>query len=185
MQPPFRVAAPLPQHMADEYRLQRAWVVADLHCGIEDFSARLRAGPWFIQERFTPANALYRGIPVDLVISIAFTFLGETMVELVQQHSAQASPFSGARTQDQLHHIGIATSRFDAVRDDYIRRGYVPVFSAEPSGRLVMMQPPKGSLIVELLEWSAERHALFEGIRRATVDWDGSRPIRSFDMAAQ
>ncbi len=174
----------LPALIEGEHRFQRAWITPDLRNAITCMTSRFRVGPWFIQERFTPAKARCFGERVDIVLSVAFTFHGNTMLELLQQHTTHASPFEPAElpraiNDDRMHHVGIATSRFDDTTHRYLADGFSATFSADPPlGRLVMLSSPESPTAVELLEWTPRRRDLFEGIRQAAANWDGTQTIR-------
>ena len=137
-------------------------------------------GPWFLLQRFTPAEALYRDRPTALVISVAFSYSGETMLELIQQHDNSASVFRDVvdKRGYGLHHLGMGAAEYDTALQSHRANGWVPAFSARTTGRLVMLEHDDFPYLLELLEMDPKRAALFASIRTAAHGWNGAEPIR-------
>src|SRR5690348_13751261 len=112
--------------------IQTAFVVRNLHESIGMYVSKMRVGPWFVMERFTPAEATYRGQPTNLVMSVAFAFHGAAMLELIQQHDDSPSVFRDVLVTRGygLHHVGITTEAYDALFSSYMSSGFECAFSA-------------------------------------------------------
>src|SRR5690349_7220156 len=97
--------------------MQAAFVVHDIQRAIKTYCRRLNVGPWFLFKRFTPAMATYRGRPTNLVISVAFAYRDELMLELVEQHDDTPSVFLDgvAARRSGFHHFGLTTTRYQHV----------------------------------------------------------------------
>ena len=59
---------------------QTAFVVEDLDAAIEQFSARLRVGPWTTVRDVGPQGARYRGEPAQATLHVGFGFAGHMVI---------------------------------------------------------------------------------------------------------
>ena len=160
--------------------LQVAFVVPDLEAAMAGYVNAMRVGPWFVRERFTPPEARYRGRETGLVMSVAFAWRDELMLELVQQHDDSPSVFRDVveKGGHGLHHFGMAAADYDAALAAHLAQGWRVVFSANPSGRLAMLERDGFPHLLELLEMEPKRVELFAAIRAAARDWNGAEPVR-------
>src|SRR6478609_6857188 len=103
--------------------MQAAFVVDDIQRAIKAYWRRLNVGPWFLFKRFTPAMATYRGRPTNLVISVAFAYRDELMLELIEQHDDSPSVFleAVAARGFGFHHFGLTTTRYRHMVGNYVR----------------------------------------------------------------
>jgi hypothetical protein len=161
--------------------MQAAFVVEDIERAMKTYHRRLDVGPWFLFKRFTPGMATYRGRRTNLVISVAFAYRDDLMLELIEQHDNSRSVFreAGRAPRYGFHHFGLTTTRYQRLVDDYVRSGYEIEFTAETSGRLAIMRTRDLAHRVEILELTDKRRALFDRIRAASRRWNGSDPVRS------
>jgi hypothetical protein len=155
---------------------QLAYVVDDIHAAAATWAKHFAVGPFVLLERIRFRECLVNGAPSDPVVSLAFADRGETQIELIQAHDAQASVFSRATASWRgLHHVGIRTE--DIGRDErrLAEAGMVPVQrSLSSSGTATLfMDGPWG--IVELIQ-SADGGAFARRVRAAADAWDGASP---------
>lgn len=160
--------------------VQTAFVVRDIHTSMATYASKMKIGPWFVMERFTPGEAHYRGEPTNLLISVAFAFRDAAMFELIEQHDDSPSVFREVIEQRGygLHHIGLTTRTYDALFASHIRAGFECVFSARTTGRLAFFATADLAHMVELLELDPKRRRFFAAIAQAAAAWDGAKPIR-------
>jgi hypothetical protein len=166
----------------NETLIQTAFVVRDIHESITTYVSKLKVGPWFLIERFTPAEAMYRGEPTDLVMSVAFAFRDAMMLELIQQHDDSPSVFRDVVTARGygLHHLGITTDTYDVLFNSYLSAGFECAFTARTTGRLAMFEMSGLPHLVEILELDPKRRKFFSAMAEAATNWDGSFPIRPY-----
>lgn len=161
---------------------QVAFVVEQIEEGMEAWAGTLRVGPFFYLPHFPLVDARYLGRPIELDIDVALAFSGTTCFELIAQRSAGPSPFKHATNGLQLgfHHWATTTTSFDEELARRQREGASLVGSATAAvgGRLAYLQQPGMPGMLELIEWTPRVAELFEMIRVASRDWDGSEPIR-------
>jgi hypothetical protein len=169
----------------DDGIIQMAYVVEDIHKAIEMWVKRLNVGPWFLLDSFTGIDALYRGQPTDNSVSLAMSFAGHMMVELIQEQQAAPSVYREIieKCGYGFHHWGLATTDFDASLAEYEAAGYELAFYAKvPTGMRVAYMDTTRDMpgMVELIELGGGFDEVFSRFHKATIDWDGSAPIRPF-----
>jgi len=146
---------------------------------------KLNVGPWFLLDSFAGIDAQYRGKPTDASVSLAMSFAGHMMVELIQEHGPAPSVYR--ETIDKrgygFHHWGVATHDFDRSVSEYEAAGHDLAFFAKvPTGGRVGYMDTTRELpgMVELIELGAAFDEVFSRFYSATIGWDGSNPMRRF-----
>jgi hypothetical protein len=165
--------------------IQMAYVVADLDAAIQEWTTKLRVGPWFVLEHFTGVDPVYRGQPSRADVRLAMSFAGHMNMELIQPNNDAPSVYREVieRRGYGFHHWGVATWSFDAAVAQYERGGYPLAFrAAVPSGGRVGYMDTTGVLpgFTELIELGGDFEQVFGRFYRASIDWDGKDPVRSF-----
>jgi hypothetical protein len=164
--------------------VQVSYTVAEIETAMRHYLDNLRLGPWFVRGPFTPKAAQYRGQPTTPTLSLALTFSGHLMVELVQQHDDGPSVYREtiARTGGHgFHHWGVASTNFDADAAGYRARGYEQVFyDVTPVGTRVAYFDTTANLpgMIELIEMTEAQDRRYARMYAETLAWDGSEPIR-------
>lgn len=169
----------------DDGVIQMAYVVEDIHKAMDMWVKKLKAGPWFLLDRFTGVDPLYRGQPTDNSVSIAMSFAGHMMVELIQQHGEKASVYREVidKRGYGFHHWGVAAKDFDRSVAEYQAAGYELAFLARvPTGGRVGYMDTTRDLpgMVELIELGAAFDSVFSRFYSTTIGWDGKDPVRPF-----
>jgi hypothetical protein len=169
----------------DDGVIQMAYVVADLGAAMEQWTRSLRVGPWFVLERFTGVDPVYRGQPSRAEIALAMSFAGHMNIELIQPQNAAPSVYREVieRRGYGFHHWGVATWDFDAAVARYERAGHALTFQlAVPSGGRVGYMDTTAVLpgYTELIELGGAFEDVFGRFYRASLGWDGKDPVRSF-----
>ena len=169
----------------DDGIIQMAYVVADLRAAIGHWTTTLRVGPWFVLERFTGVDPVYRGQPSRAEVSLAMSFAGHMNIELIQAVNDAPSVYRELieRRGYGFHHFGVATWNFDAAVAQHERAGHALAFRlAVPSGGRVGYMDTTAVLpgYTELIELGGAFEEVFGRFYRASLRWDGKDPIRSF-----
>ena len=169
----------------DDGVIQMAYVVADLHAAMTHWSSKLKVGPWFVIEHFTGVDPLYRGQPSRADVALAMSFAGHMNIELIQPNNDAPSVYREMieRRGHGFHHWGVATWSFDAAVARYQRDGYELAFlAAVPSGGRVGYMDTTAVLpgFTELIELGGAFEKVFGRFYRASINWDGKDPVRSF-----
>jgi len=165
--------------------MQMAYVVEDLHAAIDWWVRDAKTGPWFVLPHFLGPQQSYRGAPSTADITIAMGFAGHMCIELIQPLDKNPSVYQEiiARRGYGFHHIGIAVEDVDAEIAAYEARGYTCAFrAAVPTGGDVAYLDDGRNIpgYVELIPANAGTDETFTRFWRASVDWDGQDPVRSF-----
>ncbi len=162
-----------------------AYVVEDIHRAMNQWVEQLKVGPWFLLERFTGVDAVYRGQPSEADVAIAMSFAGHMMIELIQPNNNAPSVYRETieKRGYGFHHWGIASNDFDRDLETYRKRAAELAFFARvPSGGRIAYMDTTAQLpgMVELIELGASFEPMFTGFYRASLGWDGRDPVRPF-----
>lgn len=162
--------------------VQYAYTVADIDTSIDVYVERFGVGPWFKRGPFTPPAAKYLGETTGLTITLARAFAGNTMIELIQQHDDGPSVYRKViEAGHGFHHWAIGTHDADVEIERFGKAGYPVVFEdVVPSGARVVYVDATSELpgMIEILEMNEIQQQLYDGFYRASVDWDGTEPVR-------
>ena len=163
--------------------IQLGFTVADLDQGMAEFTASMKAGPWFLLRDFAGVDPVYRGSPALARSDIALGFAGHIQIELIQQTDEQPSVYQETIRERGFgfHHFGIAARDLEAAKRENLAKGYEIAFTAAvPSGGRVIYFDTKGALpgMIELIEADAALDGMFGAMHAASVGWDGSDPVR-------
>jgi len=165
--------------------IQTAYVVKDIRQTMQEWATKLRVGPWFLLEHFTGEDAQYWGKPTDVDVTIAMSFAGHMMIELIQQHNDVPSVYRDIvdRRGYGFHHWGVASADFDRDVERYRAWGCeLAFYERVPSGGRVGYMDTTAHLpgMTELIELGASFDAIFGRMYSATICWDGKDLVRSF-----
>lgn len=146
-------------------------------------------GPFYYSRKLH-LNSRYRGERHDVVISVAFAYTGDLMIELVVQDNDVPSSFLEyleAHPEGGLHHVAYMSKDLDASLQELKAKGkeYTPVQEfLGPDGKPVEIYlEPKGAndaIFMQIVLPSAWDNG-FAKLKDIAKTWDGSDPKR--DMA--
>lgn len=163
--------------------MQYAYTVADVHKSILSYTKLFGIGPWFCRGPFTPPHALYRGRNTGLTLTLARAFSGHTMIELIQQHDDGPSVYRDLRLSGYgFHHWAIAVDDIVDASARLAARGYPVVFEdVLPTQARVRYADASADLpgMIELVEMTNAQERHYASFYEASIDWDGSHPIRN------
>ena len=105
---------------------QHAYLVNDLEAACEGWSDLLGAGPFFLARHHRTVNFTYRGTDTEADVSYAFGYLGEQMIQFIQQHDDAPSIYRDmyASGEQGFHHIGLLVDDFEAELARYADSGF-------------------------------------------------------------
>lgn len=162
--------------------IQFAYVVPNLQDAIARYVETFGVGPWFVRGPFTPPAARYLGEPTGLTLSLARAFIGDMMVEFIEQHDDGPSVYRQVIDAGYgFHHWAIGTDDPDADIGRFATAGYPVVFQDRvPSGARVIYVDATKTLpgMIEILEMNEQQHRLYTEFYSAARHWDGREPIR-------
>lgn len=169
----------------DDGIIQMAYVVENIHRAMDTWAKQLKVGPWFLLDSFTGVDPQYRGKASEASVSLAMSFAGHMMIELIQEHRPVPSVYRETieKRGYGFHHWGVASKDFDRDLAQYRGAGYELAFFARvPTGGRVAYMDTTRDLpgMVELIELGASFDPVFSRFYRATIGWDGKDPVRPF-----
>ena len=105
---------------------QQAFVVTDLERSVEKWSRLFGAGPFAIRPHHRAKRFSYRGTPQEADVSYAFGYLGDTMIQLIEQHDDVPSIYREmyARGEAGFHHVACLVHDFPAARQYFLDAGF-------------------------------------------------------------
>ncbi len=163
---------------------QLGYVVDDIQGAMAHSVARLGVGPFYFLPSPPMQELTYRGQPTGARIAVGLSFSGPLQIELIQPLDDEPTPYRDfmAAHGTGLHHVARFVDDFDAAVADYGQRGWEPYFGGrgltERQRFSYFDTETHGGTCSEIIE-TVEIGGFFDVIRAATVDWDGSDPVRT------
>jgi hypothetical protein len=163
---------------------QNAWVVVDLQAAMRRWIDFYGIGPFYVLDHLDLTTSLYRGRKSDLVLSVGIAQAGPVQIELIEQHSKGPSVYRDSVPEGAtgFHHVCLYSDDFDADKAYFERAGYATALEGgAPDGsvRYGYFDTRRDfDVFTEIITASPAVLARNEMITRASVDWDGSDPIR-------
>lgn len=170
---------------------QLGFVVRDLEMAVSHWNNVFGVGPFVIMERGTaqpPPPTYMRGRQVSVDLKLAFGFMGDVQIELIQQRNDAPSPYTEflAAGREGLQHLGFWVHDYAEATRRVEAAGYEPVYEIRIAGQplpIVYYDSPKHyGPMLEIVppQWRRSR----EAIRQAVDAWDGSGSAIRFDTYA-
>ncbi len=126
----------------------------------------------------------HRGVDSPVELSIALANSGDLQIELIQQRNDAPSLYKEFLDagHEGLQHMAYWTKDYQSVYDRALSLGYKVGHEGQiggEQGRFCYFdtQAHPGT-VVELSDISGGKGQFFEHIRKAALNWDGSKPIR-------
>jgi hypothetical protein len=167
----------------NRHYMQLCWVVPDLESTIGHWVRTAGAGPFFVFGDLHFDDGRYRGAPADVQPCRAtIGQLGDMQIELIQPLDEEPSVYKELldRSGPGFHHLGVASEDIDADVARYEKDGWTLAFRAGVgNGEVAYLDGgPARPGMIELIEASPGLDASFTAMWRASLDWDGTDPLR-------
>tara|TARA_R110000737_G_scaffold78494_1_gene110053 strand:- start:395 stop:934 length:540 start_codon:yes stop_codon:yes gene_type:complete len=164
---------------------QLGYVVDDIEAGMRHWSEVMGVGPWFYNPQVPIENYLFDGESYQPHNSVALANSGEMQVELIQCRNDVPSMYRDfmAKGLRGLQHVAFWTKQYEADLLMMLDRGFTLKMSGEVgvNGRFAYFaEEHHPGTVIELSEVLGPKGTMFDMIRAASVDWDGSDPVRPF-----
>ncbi len=175
---------PMRLPFTNQHFMQACWVVPDIRAAVNHWVDTCGVGPFFLFEKVTFDNAMYRGHPTECVdITAAMAQAGDIQIELVCQNDDRPSIFRDVVPAGKcgLHHMALYCRDYDADLAAYTQSGSEVAFSGLMMGARTCWLDTVSKLgfMVELIEANSIADAVFEQFRSAARNWDGKHSTRS------
>ena len=98
----------------------------DLEASIATWNQLFGAGPFMIRPHHQTEWFRYRGTPQEADVSYAFGYLGDVMVQFIQQHDDTPSIYREvfAPGEEGFHHVATLVHDYPAERQRFVDLGY-------------------------------------------------------------
>jgi hypothetical protein len=164
---------------------QNGYVVRDIHATMKHWITIAGVGPWFYVDRVETEYFRHRGAPASVEMSVALANSGELQIELIQQRNDAPSLYQEFLNsgREGFQHIAYWTTDFPALYDRALAAGLTVGHEGQiggPQGRFAYFDTElHQGTIIEISDISGPKGKFFDHIRRASINWDGTNPIRS------
>jgi methylmalonyl-CoA/ethylmalonyl-CoA epimerase len=161
---------------------QLAFVPSDWEATLAYWTQTMGVGPFFLFENIALDNMRYRGQPSHARFTVAIAYWGDLQIELVRAESDGPAHYNGEYgVKDQLHHTLIFVDDWDATLRAIEAAGAEVIVSGTfGGGNVVYVDPGSGpGGLVEIMKPGEGGDDLFAMMKAASVNWDGSNPVRT------
>lgn len=164
---------------------QLGYVVRDIEAAMDHWTKTIGVGPWFYNPRVPIKNFEYRGQKYEPHNSVALANSGFVQVELIQCRNDVPSMYRDFLRAGNtgLQHVAYWTNDYDADLMRLEKEGFKAVMSGEVGerGRFIYFDTEfHPGTVIELSEVTGPKGRMFDLIRKASLGWDGSEPVRPF-----
>jgi hypothetical protein len=157
--------------------VQIAYAVDDVNAAAPRWAAR-GAGPFFVREHIDLHNVRVRGHPATFDHSSAYGQWGAVMVELIHQHDSGTDPVVATAG---IHHVAFFVDRLAEAAAALTAGGHDEVLYAETrTGMPFAFHDARLDLghLIEIYERTPPLDRFYRMVRDASINWDGSDPVR-------
>lgn len=161
---------------------QLAYLPQDFDAAVKYWTETMGVGPFYLMENVALGDCKYKGVPTGAVFSIAIAYWGDVQIELIRAENAEPSIYTGEyAVTDRLHHICIFVDSIDEARAACAEAGAEILVEGTvgADGEVIYVDAGQGpGNVIELLQNMTGADAIFQMIKDAGQDWDGSEPLR-------
>ena len=163
--------------------LQMAFVVRNLDEAIAQWLKVQGIGPFYVLRHCEVANVVYRGTqPVEVDFGVGIAQWGGVQVELIEQYCDTPSGYRDvyARGEGGFHHTCVVVPDLEGALAHYAAMGAPLAIRGDfGAGKWAYVDTrPQLGCMTELVGDNPDIRAFFKMIADASVNWDGSDPVR-------
>lgn len=170
---------------------QNGYVVRNVDEAIKHWVEVLGVGPFYVLPRVTFDAYRYRGVSSRPELRVALANSGQLQIELIEQLNDAESFYTDflEHSGPGLQHLSVWSSCYDDDIARFRRHGATLIQDGVITGgaRFAFYGSTGNTSLydgtcMEVLEALPHLRDMFDEIRRASVDWDGSAPVRNISM---
>jgi len=163
--------------------IQLAYHVPDPFAAAERAAREYGWGPFFALEHIPLEWARHRGRDAVFDHTSAYGQAGGLMIEFISQHGDAPSALRDMYAADErgIHHVATFVPDVRAAAAAYVASGFELALEARTTTGVeftIVDTRNRFGHMIELYEPGAGLAKFYEFVRRASVDWDGSDPVR-------
>jgi hypothetical protein len=162
--------------------VQMAYLPEDFDAALKYWTETVGVGPFFLMENVRLGEMKYRGQPTDSVFSIAIGYWGDIQIELIRPENDAPSIYNGDyAVTDRMHHICIFVKSIEEARAACAEVGAEILVEGKvgEDGEVIYVDAGGGpGTVIELLQPMGGSEGLFDMMRDAARNWDGSERLR-------
>ena len=169
---------------------QIAYFCADVRVAATEHHRLFGSGPYFVAEHVPLRRAVPRGVVRPLDHSSAYGQWGEVMVEFVQQHNPDPSPFHDLypdpARRGGLHHVALFVDDVDVELARYAAAGQATALRAEMNDGFVFAFVDTVATLghmVELYEPRPSLTAFYAMVAKAAIDYRGGELLTTIHFS--
>ncbi|WP_192886524.1 VOC family protein [Agrobacterium sp. LAD9] len=163
---------------------QLGYVVTDMEAAVEHWTTKCGVGPFFLIEHISYRAFTYHGRPTEVDLSLAFSYVGSTQVELILQHNDAPSVYRDLITNagSGLVHVAEFYDDFNDRIQDLPDNAIVQTSLSHDGVETIYLEgaPHRGSY-VEFIKGPPAHKERRRLMQQAATHWDGTRPLRVID----
>lgn len=180
--------APAPSPRANLFGsiTQLGYVVRDIEASMQGFIAS-GIGPWFYLKNIQPGNFTYRGAPSAMAMDVAVANSGDIQIELITPVNDAPSMYRDflAAGHEGLQHFAYWSEDYQELYDRARAAGFTVGQEGEiggPTGRFAYLETETHpGTVIEISDLGGTKKVVFDLIKLAAANWDGSNPIQVID----
>ncbi|MEV7084468.1 zinc-binding dehydrogenase [Streptomyces sp. NPDC093085] len=180
--------APAPDRRANMFGsiAQMGYVVRDIEASMRAFAA-CGIGPWFHLTGVRPAGFTYRGAPSDLVMDVALANSGDVQIELITPVNDAPSMYRDFLDagHEGVQHIAYWSENYQELYDRARAAGFTVGQEGRiggADGRFAYLETEHHpGTVIEISDVGGTKKLVFDLIRTASANWDGSNPVQRVD----
>jgi catechol 2,3-dioxygenase-like lactoylglutathione lyase family enzyme len=161
---------------------QLAFLPTDFDAAVRYWTETMGVGPFYLLQNVALGDCKYRGEPTGTVFSIAIAYWGDVQIELIRAENDEPGLYTGEyAVTDSLHHICIFVESITEARAAAAAAGAEILVEGKvgADGEVIYVDAGGGpGHVIELLQNMTGADAIFQMIKDAGKDWDGSEPLR-------
>ncbi|MFD4352608.1 zinc-binding dehydrogenase [Nocardia sp. NPDC058518] len=167
---------------------QIGYVVRDIEASMRQFAA-CGIGPWFYLKGVTPTNFTYRGEPADMAMDVAVANSGDIQIELITPVNDAPSMYRDFLDagHEGVQHVAYWSENFQELYDRALAAGFTVGQEGQiggADGRFAYLQTEHHpGTVIEISDLGGSKKFIFDLIKLAAANWDGSNPIQEIDAA--
>lgn len=162
--------------------IQLAYFPTDFDAAMKYWIETIGVGPFFVLNDVRLIDMKYKGQPTDAPFTMAIGYWGDIQIELIKTASTAPSLYAGEyAVRDRLHHVCVFVDSIAEARRACAEAGAEVIVEGKvgEDGEVIYVDPGQGpGFVIEYLQPMAGSEGLFQMMKDAARDWDGSDPVR-------